>query len=361
MLAVSDADGNSQGHLWYDPHGSVLSSTLPVTLTQQLLSSQGLDSRLGLVYHGDGRYYDPAIAHTLQPDPFGGVPQLPQTLNRYAVPTAGSVVGQVSPGLHPLLATAAKGASKTAATAIVANPARGALIGLLTAPRPTGWVNLTVRGLRGSFPSSLSGLSLVETYEGMTLGEGMACLLGCGDMGLRLRLFGSSVQDTIRRGLGLQPVWETRAGRVFLPDMDELAQVEVLAATTETRAALSATPALWLKHGLGMSWAVGLNVLVQYLGDVGDPFLTPEQRNWRLFSAGAGGGTGGYLFVLGAQALFTAKVGAVLGIEAGPAGVVVGSAAGFIYGLVYFGFVQPQIVFPAFGLGSKRNLAPLQS
>jgi hypothetical protein len=60
LLAVSDAQGTSQGHLWYDPHGSVLSSTLPVTLTEQLLSSQGLDSRLGLVYHGDGRWYDAA-------------------------------------------------------------------------------------------------------------------------------------------------------------------------------------------------------------------------------------------------------------------------------------------------------------
>ena len=79
-LAVSDKDGSSQGHLWYDPHGSVLSSTLPVTLTEHI----GLDSRLGLVYHGDGRYYDPVIAHTLQPDPFGGVPHLPQTLNRYS-------------------------------------------------------------------------------------------------------------------------------------------------------------------------------------------------------------------------------------------------------------------------------------
>ena len=87
--------GASQGRLWYDPHGRVLDSTLPVTLTEQLLSAQGLDSRLGLVYHGDGRYYDPAIAHSLQPDPFGGVPQLPQTLNRYAVTPGASVVGQV--------------------------------------------------------------------------------------------------------------------------------------------------------------------------------------------------------------------------------------------------------------------------
>ena len=119
MLAVSDAQGNGQGHLWYDPHGSVLTTTLPVTLTEQLLSTQGLDSRLGLVYHGDGRWYDPAIAHSLQPDPFGGIPQLPQTLNRYAVPTTGSVVGQVSPGLHPLLVTAGGEAGQETISALV--------------------------------------------------------------------------------------------------------------------------------------------------------------------------------------------------------------------------------------------------
>ena len=121
MLAVSDAQGSSQGHLWYDPHGSVLSSTLPMTLTEHI----GLDSRLGLVYHGDGRYYDPAIAHTLQPDPFGGVPQLPQTLNRYAVPPApalsavegGSVMGQaggLSWWLNATLAESAQGVTELA-------------------------------------------------------------------------------------------------------------------------------------------------------------------------------------------------------------------------------------------------------
>ena len=88
--SVSDAAGQAVGRVQYDPYGEVITSTLPVDLTDRLFT--GLDSRLGLVYHGDGRYYDPAIAHNLQPNPLGGVPHLPQTLNRYAIP-----VGVVSP------------------------------------------------------------------------------------------------------------------------------------------------------------------------------------------------------------------------------------------------------------------------
>jgi hypothetical protein len=76
----------------------VLTTTLPITLTGQLLSTQGLDSRLGLVYHGDGRWYDPSIAQALQPNPFGGVPHLPQTLNRYAALQVTSVMRQVIDG-----------------------------------------------------------------------------------------------------------------------------------------------------------------------------------------------------------------------------------------------------------------------
>jgi len=125
----------SQGHLWYDPHGSVLTSTLPVTLTEQLLSAQGLDSRLGLVYHGDGRWYDPTIAHTLQPDPFGGVPQLPQTLNRYRV------TGWKSPGWETAIANPSLSPVPTTVGKKTASGLLG--LGLSAYARPSGFLNVT--------------------------------------------------------------------------------------------------------------------------------------------------------------------------------------------------------------------------
>jgi hypothetical protein len=42
------------------------------------------DPNTGLVYLGDGRYYDPALGRPLQPNPAGGPPTVPQALNRYA-------------------------------------------------------------------------------------------------------------------------------------------------------------------------------------------------------------------------------------------------------------------------------------
>ena len=46
-VAVSDAAGQAVGRVQYDPYGEIITSTLPVTLTEQIssVSAQGLDSR----------------------------------------------------------------------------------------------------------------------------------------------------------------------------------------------------------------------------------------------------------------------------------------------------------------------------
>jgi hypothetical protein len=74
-------------------------STIPPTLTGRLPANGQLDAAAGLVYAGEGRWYDAGLGLYLQPDPFGGAPEAPASLNRYAaaqistLPTLGSVPG----------------------------------------------------------------------------------------------------------------------------------------------------------------------------------------------------------------------------------------------------------------------------
>ncbi|MBP8002484.1 MAG: hypothetical protein KA314_24480 [Chloroflexi bacterium] len=71
----------------YDGYGAVLTGTMPVTLTQTLLDMP--DGTTGLVYQGNGRYYDPTLGRPLQPNPAGAPPTVPQALNRYAATPMG--------------------------------------------------------------------------------------------------------------------------------------------------------------------------------------------------------------------------------------------------------------------------------
>ncbi|MDH7475813.1 MAG: RHS repeat-associated core domain-containing protein, partial [Anaerolineae bacterium] len=136
------------GRVQYDPYGAVLTSTLPVTLTDRLFSSQGLDSQLGLVYHGDGRYYDPSIAHTLQPDPLGGVPQLPQTLNRYAIPVGvvspSGLGGQTGYGGGFPWAALGKSTLSESASALIAEGWLGPVAERLVSRAPWYWLSIEV-------------------------------------------------------------------------------------------------------------------------------------------------------------------------------------------------------------------------
>jgi hypothetical protein len=82
---MTKANGDAVGHVLYDGYGAVLASTVPATLTTTLAGSGDVpDPDTGLVYLGDGRWYDPALGRPLQPNPVGGPPMVPQALNRYA-------------------------------------------------------------------------------------------------------------------------------------------------------------------------------------------------------------------------------------------------------------------------------------
>jgi hypothetical protein len=340
MLAVSDDQGNSQGYLWYDPHGSVLSSTLPVTLTQQLLSAQGLDSRLGLVYHGDGRYYDPAIAHTLQPDPFGGVPQLPQTLNRYMVPMGVSVVGQaVGSGLHPAIPSFAR----QMPGAVLGFKGIPQLAQLLTrptlkaVPASTGIIevvgpSVSVRFLEAEGFETLS----IQPARGLLRGPLSRIFKGWQIQILRGRvgIAGALADETFARGESIS-LGRGVTARLVARD------VQYVADDVATQAAAERLGAV-----LGVGVAGLLSAGFQYIADYNNPYLTGQQKLQRAgiaFTLGSGAAFGGLLV----EYILIGSVG-------GPVGIIAAIPIAIGFEL----WVAPAI-FEGRGLTEHRKLAPL--
>ena len=82
-VAVSNDTGQPMGWVQYDPYGEVLTSTLPVTLTDRLFTGQRLDSSTGLYYY-NARYYDPYLGRFIQPDTLVPDPLNPQAWNRFS-------------------------------------------------------------------------------------------------------------------------------------------------------------------------------------------------------------------------------------------------------------------------------------
>ena len=97
-VAVSDAGGQSVGRVQYDPYGEVLTSTLPVTLTDRLFTGQRLDSSTGLYYY-NARYYDPHLGRFIQPDSLVPDPLNPQAWNRFSY-VYNNPASYVDPGGH---------------------------------------------------------------------------------------------------------------------------------------------------------------------------------------------------------------------------------------------------------------------
>jgi RHS repeat-associated protein len=97
-VAVSDAAGGAVGRVQYDPYGEVLTSTLPVTLTDRLFTGQRLDSSSGLYYY-NARYYDPYLGRFIQPDTLVPDPLNPQAWNRFSY-VYNNPTSYVDPGGH---------------------------------------------------------------------------------------------------------------------------------------------------------------------------------------------------------------------------------------------------------------------
>jgi uncharacterized repeat protein (TIGR01451 family) len=89
-LTLVNEDGGEIGHILYNAFGGVLSEELSPEL-EAALADQGAidDPDTGLIHLGSGRWYDPSLGRPLQPNPIGGEPTMPQSLNRYAATPMG--------------------------------------------------------------------------------------------------------------------------------------------------------------------------------------------------------------------------------------------------------------------------------
>jgi RHS repeat-associated protein len=81
-MALTDASGNVVNTYNYDVFGSVRSQTGSQP-NEFLFTGEQVDDSTSLQYLR-ARYYDPAIGRFLSRDPFAGLVQVPQSLNRYA-------------------------------------------------------------------------------------------------------------------------------------------------------------------------------------------------------------------------------------------------------------------------------------
>ncbi|MEW5956937.1 MAG: hypothetical protein AB1801_04380, partial [Chloroflexota bacterium] len=334
-LTITDENGEQVGYLLYDAYGNVLEKDLSPEL-ETALAGQGAvgDPDTGLVHLGGGRFYDPGLGRPLQPNPTITAPMVPQALNRYsATPIGQPGVGEgASTHLHPLLVTAGKGVLKSTISATIGRRLAALAenrLPFIVAYRPTGRMELTLFMSRWArYKYFASGAA--SPFEGS---------------GIPVPGWGRSFRAYAVRGL----VTEIEPG-LFLMENGELVETGALPKSATVLTAEMLRPVNITRFIAGGAFAFVLSAGVQYLGDVGNPYLSSEQISRRVSIAGVGGtiawgvGTGTTLALAWAGA----------GAWAGPIGI----GTGFVTGFIWFGFVQP-VIFEGSGLSPKRNLAPL--
>ena len=95
---VADDYGNQVGYAYYDPYGTILTNTLPATLTDRLFTGQRWDAITNL-YDYRARAYDPATGSFIQPDSIVADAFNPAAWNRYSY-VYGNPVNYTDPTGH---------------------------------------------------------------------------------------------------------------------------------------------------------------------------------------------------------------------------------------------------------------------
>jgi RHS repeat-associated protein len=291
----------------------VLTSTIPLTLTGRLPGGGEVDAAAGLMYVGDGRYYDAALGVFLQPDPFGGAPEAPASLNRYAalgvstLPTLGSVPGG-TPNFRPFFDSLRVNYAQA-----VTGAQLGRFISDLLSPHA---MRTTWREVLEDYVEALPKNKLLDTALGLGYLTQKA---------LKPRLTGSRIGNAFlnahRRLLdwvffkNTEFVWRQRWN-----------QYSVVVNNTRlgrtVTSLLSESGEAFLDLSIGVAFDVGLQAVNDW-GMWRRGELTGWQFGERVFWAGVGGGLGfGVGFLIG-----------------GP----IGAAAGILIEVVYELGIQPLI------------------
>jgi RHS repeat-associated protein len=342
---MTKANGDEVGHVLYDAYGAVLTSTLPATLTTTLAGSVDVpDPDTGLVYLGDGRYYDPALGRPLQPDPIGGPPALPQALNRYSATPWGppGVAEGMLNGLPPVVGAFGR-QLPGAALSVQGVPQLAQLLTrpiMKTVPIDTGIIEIvgpraSVRFLEAEGFETLA----VQPARGLLRGplsrvfKGLQMQTLRGRMGIAGALAANPAfaeGESISLGRG---VTARLAARDIGYTVDELA----------TQAA-----ARRLGAALGVPVAGLLSAGFQVAADYNNPYLTGQQKFRRAevsFFLGAGATAGGLLAEY-----------ALIGSVGGPIGIIAAIPIAIGFEL----WIAP-LIFESRGLTEQRKLAPLNS
>jgi hypothetical protein len=336
---ITKANGDEVGHILYDGYGAVLTSTLPATLTTTLAGSGDVpDPDTGLVYLGDGRWYDPALGLPLQPNPIGGPPALPQALNRYAATPWGppGVAEGALSSLPPVVGAFGR-QLPGAALSVQGIPQLAQLLTrpiMKTVPIDTGIIEIvgpraSVRFLEAGGFETLA----VQPASGLLRGPLSRIFKGLQIQTLRGRM-------GIAGALAANPAFAEGESISLGRDVTARLVARDIGYTVDDLATQAA--ARRLANTLGVGVAGILSAGFQYAGDYGNPYLTGRQKvNRALVSGGVG--------------TSAALTGAVVGFYfGGPVGFGVGLILGFVGDL----WLAP-LIFEARGDVPQRNLSPL--
>jgi hypothetical protein len=341
-MQIVDSQGITAGHVLSDPYGRVIDKNLTSEFEEALAGTGSLvDPTTGLVHLGGGRFYAPELGRSLQPDPMGGPPVVPQALNRYAA----TVVGQ--PGVAEAAAPSFTGLSlaasfvKSAAAETLARTTWGPLGYAQTRILREAYAEISVTA---SNTAMKNAARRIEELGGGLLDPSVG--LGKAGSGKYTRVFklgqGLTTVDDLIRDANLPT---TRGWNAILKinNVDEVVK-------TSRFARLG-----WLSNAKGnVLFDAALSAGFQWWEDSYNPYLSPIQKGGRSGIVAIGGG------VSSGIGLFAGSLACGPGAGICATGVVVAITTAMIVNAFWSYKVQPWIFDKVEPLQPPpRNLKPL--